>query len=283
MSWKGKYVGWFRILENDFSKLVPEMTDLDVMECVTPDDVLIIPTNEGKTPRKEQKALPNLSLKLTDDSIEVRITYVDRESVEILRNILNDSHKSQLDKLLEELGRLDPSFETILYSKTRDNPKPRLIRKYVTSRLDPQLIERIIEEGDRLRRGGRQFSQDNSGYVLPESPEFVFVRQITPLTSEAFVSVLHKLKPIYKILTGVKTQREMISARLSRPRHKRNLYREFIEVLNEAKGKDLISAEERRKLNDKWRKDEEGREDLIDELKKLVNKNEKEFSGGNEA
>lgn len=283
MSWKGKYVGWFRILENDFSKLVPEMTDLDVMECVTPDDVLIIPTNEGKTPRNEQRALPNLSLKLTDDSIEVRITYVDRESVEILRNILNDSHKSQLDKLLEELGRLDPSYETILYSKTRDNPKPRLIRKYVTSRLDPQLIERIIEEGDRLRRGGRQFSQNNSEYVLPESPEFVFVRQITPPTSEAFVSALHKLKPIYKILTGVKTQREMISARLSRPSHKRNLYREFIEVLNEAKGKDLISAEERRKLNDKWRKDEEGRENLIDELKELVNKNENEFSGGNEA
>ena len=270
MSWRGKYVGWYRLLENDFSKLVPTLSDLEVMESVTSEDVLIIPTNEDEKPRNDRKALPNLSLKLTDDSLEVRITYVDRDSVEILKNLLNESQKNQLNKLLEELGRLDPSYETILYSKARENPKPRLIRKYVTSRLDPQLIERIIEEGDRLRRGGRQPGGDSSVYLLPEAPEFVFVRQIVPLTSEDFIKVLHKLKPIYKVLTGVKTQREMISARLSRPRHKRNLYREFIEVLNDVRGKDLISAEDRRKFNDRWRKDEEGREDLIDELKEIL-------------
>ena len=270
MSWRGKYVGWYRLLENDFSKLVPMLSDIDVMESVTAEDVLIIPTNEEEKPRNERKSLPNLSLKLTDDSIEVRITYIDKDSVDLLRNLLNDSQKKQLEKLLEELGRLDPSYETILSSKARDNPKPRLIRKYVTGRLDVQLIERLIEESDRWRRGGRQAGGDGSVYNLPEAPEFVFVRQVTPLTTEDFIRVLHKLKPIYKLLTGVKTQREMISSRLSRPRHKRNLYREFIEVLNDVKSKDLISAEERRKLNDRWRKDEEGREDLVDELKEIL-------------
>jgi hypothetical protein len=270
LSWRGKYVGWYRLLENDFSKLVPTLSDMDVMESVTPEDVLIIPTNEEEKPRNERKALPNLSLKLTDDSIEVRITYIDKESVDLLRNLLNDSQKKQLDKLLDELVRLDPSYETILYSKARQAPKPRLIRKYVTSRLDPHLIERIIDEDNRLRRGGRHPDSDSSTYLLPEAPEFVFVRQTVPLTTEEFIKVLHKLKPIYKLLSGVKSQREMISSRLSRPRHKRNLYREFIEVLNDVKGKDLISAEERRKLNDRWRKDEEGREELVDELKEIL-------------
>ncbi len=62
----------------------------------------------------------------------------------------------------------------------------------------------------------------------------------------------------------------MISARLKRPRRKRNLYREFIELLNDAKEKGFISAMERRKLNEKWRKDEEGREDLVEELNRLI-------------
>ena len=41
-------------------------------------------------------------------------------------------------------------------------------------------------------------------------------------------------------------------------------------MLNNVKGKGLISAEERRKLNDRWRKDEEGREELVDELKEIL-------------
>ena len=258
MSWRGKYVGWYRLLENEFNKLVPELTDMDIMECVIPEDELIIPTIEEDKPRNERKAIPNLSLKLIDDSIEVRITYRERESVELLRNLLKEPLKSQLDKLLGELSRLDPSYETVLYSKTRDDEKPRLIRKYVTSRLDQQLIERIMDESDRLRRGGRQESHSNSTYVPPETPEFIFVRQIASLTTDEYVKVLRKLQPIYKILAGVKTQRELISSKLSRPRHKRNLYREFIEALNKARSKNLITAEKRRKLNDQWRKDDSG-------------------------
>jgi hypothetical protein len=242
------------------------------MESVIPEDELIIPTIEEVKPRNQRKAIPNLSVKLTDDNIEVRITYRDRESVELLRNLLKDSHKPQLDKLLNEIGRLDPSYETILYSKTRDEEKPRLIRKYVTSRLDPMLIERVIDESDSLRRGGRREGFNDSAYVPPETPEFIFVRMITPLTTEKYVKVLQRLQPVYKILAGIKTNRELISSKLSRPRHRRNLYREFIEALNEARSKNLVTAEQRRKLNDRWRKDEEGREDLIEELKELLDK-----------
>ena len=259
-------------MENELGKLLPELDDMDIMEFVTPEDVLVVPTIEEEKPRNQRKAIPNLTLQLKDDSVEVGITYRDRESVELLRNLLQESHKHQFNRLIEEFTHLDPSFETILYSKTRDDQKPRLIRKYVTSRLDNQLIERILNESERLRRGGRPANQDHSTYLLPETPEFILVRQTTPLQTEEYVKVLHKLKPIYKILTNVKTQRELISAKLSRPRHKRNLYREFIEALNEARSKNKISAEERRKLNDKWRKDEESREELIDKLKDLLEK-----------
>ena len=130
----------------------------------------------------------------------------------------------------------------------------------------------MIDESENFRRGGRQVQYNSSAYSHPENPEVVLVRQITPLDQGEFLNVLDRLQPIYKTLTRIMTQREIISKRLSTPRRKRNQYREFIELLNEAHSGDYISAEKRRKLNDRWRKDEDGREDLIDELRERLNK-----------
>ena len=242
------------------------------MESVTTEDVLVVPTIEEDKPRNQRKHLPHMSLILKDDSIETRITYIVRESFELLSNIFSETHRVQLESLFKELHALDPSYETLLYSKTRDEAKPRLIRKYVSARLDQQLIERIIDESENLRRGGRQTQYNGSAYVHPESPQVVLVRRVTPLDQGEFLRVLDRFQPIYKTLIRVKTQREMISARLSTPRKKRNQYREFIELLNEAHSGAYISAERRRKLNDRWRKDEDSREDLIEEIRKLLNK-----------
>jgi hypothetical protein len=272
MSWRGKYVGWYRIMGTRFGDLLPELSDQDILESVAPEDVLIVPTIEEDKPRNQRKHLPHMSLILKDDSIETRITYTDRESLELLRNIFKDTQRVQLKSLFGDLQALDPGYETLLYSKTRDEPKQRLIRKYVSARLDQRLIERMIDETESLRRGGRQAQHNGSAYVHPESPEVVLVRRVTPLDQGEFLRALDRLQPIYKTLTRVKTQREMISARLSTPRRKRNQYREFIELLNEAHSGDYISAERRRKLNDRWRKDEDSREDLIEELRELLNK-----------
>ena len=272
MSWRGKYVGWYRLMESRFKKLLPELSEQEIMESVSPEDVFIAPTIEEDKPRNQRKALPHMSLILTDDSIETRITYLDRESLVLLRNLFKDTHRVQLGSLLGELKALDPSYETLLYSKTRDEKKPRLLRKYVSARLDKQLIERLIDESENLRKGGRQIRHNSSVYASPENPQVIMVRQVTPLDQGEFLKVLDKLQPIYKTLTRVKTQREIISNRLSTPRRMRNQYREFIELLNEAHGGDYISGERRRKLNDRWRKDEESREDLIEELREILNK-----------
>ena len=272
MSWRGKYVGWYRLMMSRFGKLLPELSEQEIMESVSPEDILIAPTIEESKPRNQRKALPHMSLILKDESIETRITYVNRESIELLRNIFKDTHRVQRESLFKELYALDPSYETLLYSKTREEKKPRMLRKYISARLDQQLIERLIDESEGLRRGGRQTRNNSSVYASPENPQVVLVRQVTPLNQGEFLKVLGRLKPIYKTLTRVKTQREIISNRLSTPRRRRNQYREFIELLNEAHGGDYISAERRRKLNDRWRKDEESREDLIEELRELLNK-----------
>ncbi len=259
-------------MASKFGKLLPELSDQEIMESVTPEDVFIAPTFDEVKPRNQRKALPHMSLILKDESIETRIIYADRESLALLRNIFKDTHRVQLESLFTDLKALDPSYETLLNSKTRDEKKPRLIRKYVSARLDQQLIERMIDESENLRRGGRQVQYNRSAYASPENPEVVLVRQITPLDQGEFLRVLDRLQPIYKTLTRIMSQRELISKRLSTPRRKRNQYREFIELLNEAHSGDYISGEKRRKLNDRWRKDVDAREDILEELRDRLNK-----------
>ncbi len=267
MSWRGKYIGWFRLLEKEYNKLVPNLTDLEIMQNVTPQDQLIIPTIKT---RKNQKPQPNLTLQLSDETIDIRISYRTRESLQTFRNIFKEPHNHHLKKLIEELNNLDLTYETILISKKRSTPKPRIVRKYLSSRLDQQLIEKILDKIQNLRKGTRTPEQDHSIYIQPETPEFVFLRQNTPLNTKKFIQTLQRIKPIYKILLEVKTRRELISAKINKPKLKKNLYRNFVETLNTARSRKLITAEKRRELNDKWKKNTKSREDLLSQIKKLI-------------
>ena len=145
-----------------------------------------------------------------------------------------------------------------------------LLRKYVSARVDAQLLERIIEEAENLRKGGRQIVNNQSVYVQPRSPMLYMTRINTPLDEFKYRDALSVIKPLFKLLTGIKTQREIISDRLSKPRQRRNMYREFIEALNKARNNDLISAERRREINKKWRDNKDEREELMDYLKDLL-------------
>ena len=269
MSWRGKYIGWYRIAEEVLGKLVPSLSDQEVMENVSIDDQFTAPTGQEHLPRNKAKPLPQLSIKLSDTGIELGIIYQETEQLELLKNIFRETHSRDLEKLLSSLDELDPSYETVLYSQQSDK-KPMLLRKYVTARVDAQLLERIIEEAESLRKGGRQIVNNQSVYVQPRSPMLYMTRINTPLDEFKYRDALSVIKPLFKVLTGIKTQREIISDRLSKPRQRRNMYREFIEALNKARNDDLISAERRREINKKWRDNEDEREELMDYLKDLL-------------
>ena len=269
MSWRGKYIGWYRIAEEVLGKLVPSLSDQEVMENVSIDDQFTAPTGQEHLPRNKAKPLPQLSIKLSDTGIELGIIYRETEQLELLKNIFRETHSRDLEKLLSSLDELDPSYETVLYSQQSDK-KPMLLRKYVSARVDAQLLERIIEEAENLRKGGRQIVNNQSVYVQPRSPMLYMTRINTPLDEFKYRDALSVIKPLFKVLTGIKTQREIISDRLSKPRQRRNMYREFIEALNEARNDDLISAERRREINKKWRDNEDEREELMDYLKDLL-------------
>jgi hypothetical protein len=273
MSWRGKYISWYRLAEEVLGKLVPTLSDQEIMENVAPEDELIALTVYDNQPRNKKRNTPHLWIKLSDTGIKLGILYAEQEQLKLLKNIFRETYTNDLGDLLESIRGLDPSYETILYCKTRDE-KPTLIRKYVSARLDKQLLERIIEESEWLRRGGRQMQNNQSMYISPKTSELFLIRVAVPLKEPDYRIALQTIKPIFSIVSRIKTHRELISERLSQPRIKRNLYRDFIEALNEVRSRGLISAERRREINQQWRDDEDRREELLETLKELLNPRE---------
>jgi len=90
------------------------------------------------------------------------------------------------------------------------------------------------------------------------------------LNQEAFRETLREIKPLIELLSSIKTQHEIIRERLGRPRKERNVYREFVDALNEVKAKGLISAERRRELDKRWRQYEDERDELLREVRALL-------------
>jgi hypothetical protein len=269
MSWRGKYIGWYRVTEQVLGKQVPELTDNEVMENVTQEDQFIAPSGQEHLPKNKAKPFPRISIRLSDNSVELGLLYSEQEQLELLKNIFRETHRHEMEKLLKQLQALDPSYETILYSKSRDE-KPMILRKYVSARMDEQLIQRIIEESEGLRKGGRQIQNNQSVYITPRTPELYLTRIIVPLNESEYRHALEAVKPLYATVSGIKTQREIISERLSKPKVKRNMYREFIDLLNEVHKLYLISGERRREINQRWRDNEDERDDLMEMLREIL-------------
>ncbi|MBN2336033.1 hypothetical protein JXL21_10785 [Candidatus Bathyarchaeota archaeon] len=267
VSWRGKYIGWYRLVEEELGDLVPSLSDSDVMENVSADDLLVI---QGETSGQEEKPLPELHLGLSEKELELSVVYGTRMSVSHFENIFRDTHTEELKTLFTHLAALHPGYETRLYRKERGDSKPELVRKYLSSRMDEQLLHRLLEEAEELRKGGRQTVNDQSVYVQPYTPEIHLVWARMRLNQDEFREALREVKPIYALLSGIKTQRDIIRSRLEKPKKERNVYREFVDALNEARKMGAISAERRRELNKRWRDYEDEREELLSEVRRLI-------------
>jgi hypothetical protein len=83
MSWRGKYIGWYRVLEQSLGKLVPNLSDNEVVENVDSEDQFITPTGQKGIPINKQKPLPKISLRLSDTNIEIGILYDNQKQLEL--------------------------------------------------------------------------------------------------------------------------------------------------------------------------------------------------------
>jgi hypothetical protein len=269
MAWRGKYVGWYRLLQNEYEEFLPVLSDREVMENVSTDDRLLIP-DVNKT---NDKTLPRLFLALSDNKVTFGVLYDSKKGVDHLLNLFKETHLEEKREYFNLLKNLGPSFETRLYKKPRDS-KLEIVKSYITSRVDEELLRRIIEESDTLRRGGRQIINNTSIYVPPQNPIISLVEVKVLLDQNEFLRAASELKPIFRCLVELKTQREVIRERLQRPVLTQNEYMKFIDLLNESMSRGLIDAETWRTLSKHWRDVEDDRQKLLDEVKERIKSSE---------
>ncbi|HUV54252.1 MAG TPA: hypothetical protein VMW03_03500 [Candidatus Krumholzibacteriaceae bacterium] len=268
MAWREKYVGWYRLVEEELGGLVPSPSEREIMENVSTEDVLIVPLGEPSV--ADGKPLPSLRMRLRDQGLELAIVYESKKSVEHLENVYRETHREEYERLFTLLGGLHAGYETKLYSRSGEGSDPELTRRYLSSRLDGKVLRRLLEEADELRKGGRRIVNNQSVYVQPQATEVHLASVSNALNQEAFRETLREIKPLIELLSGIKTQREIIRERLGRPRKERNVYREFVDALNEAKTQGMISAERRRELDKRWRQYEDERDELLREVRALL-------------
>lgn len=268
MAWRGKYVGWYSLVKEELGGLVPSLSEREVMENVSTEDVLTIPL--GEPDEGDGKPLPSLNMRIRDQGLELAIVYESKKSVEHLENIFRETHREEHERLFTLLDGLPTGYETKLYSGNSDGSEMELIRRYLSSRMDGGLLRRLLDEADELRKGGRKIVNNQHVYVKPRSPKLHLASISTPLSQEVFRQALREMRPLIELLSGIKTRREVISERLARTSKTRNVYREFVEALNQARAEGVISAERRRELDRRWRQEEAERGELLSEVRALI-------------
>lgn len=216
MTWKEKYIPWYRTIESIFGDLVPNLTDEDIIESVFDTDWLII-KKRGDRSRNEAKdrPVPNIFMSLHQSRIHLGLAYENIASIELFKNILHVVHNPEKSDLIKYLKKLDERFTTVVYKRTRENyPLQEFdydpVYRFKTNKIDPIKLEVLIEKSDSIRREGRKEMRirDISWPIYTPSINLFDVHLDADI--EEFSNVLKKIKPIYEIILNIKTTGEII-------------------------------------------------------------------------
>jgi hypothetical protein len=240
----------------------------EVMEYVSTDGILTIPLAEQGA---EKRPLPTLEVELREDDLCIALVYRNANSLRHLKNLLHPTQTASQGAFTDSMKMLPVLFETLLLKRGFKESDYSLVKKYVASRVDTPMLSLLIEEAETIRSGGRKTYDGGSVYEAPATPVLCLLYKQQKSSEADLRETLVNMNPIILLITGVKTQREIIHSRLSKPVNEAKKYREFIELINKARSIDIISAEERRSLEKRWREVPEERGPIEEDLKRRIN------------
>jgi hypothetical protein len=237
------------------------------MEYVSDDKLLTIPLS---VENPEKRPLPSLEIEENEKQLQVSVVYREADSIRHLRNILHSSQNESQASFNTAMRLVPVNIETRLWKKGFKETNYVLQKKYIASRLDDEMLSRLLDEVDVIRSGGRRTYSGRSVYEAPATPilQLLFAK-IRP-EEDDLKRILFDMKPIISILSNIKTQRELIHSNMTKPVDVKVKYREFIMLLNKARSEDFISADDRRGLDKKWREVPEERSPIEEDLKRRI-------------
>ena len=267
MTSRSRFLPWYRAARTTLGDLINDLSEVDVMEYVSDERLLTIPLSIGD---REKRPLPTCEVEESGERLSVSIVYREVESLRHLRNLLHPSQTEAQSSFNAAMRLLPVSFETRLSKRSFKEAGFVLQKKYVASRVDAAMLSRLIDEAEVIRSGGRRTSSGRSIYEAPATPVLqVLYTQIKPDEGELRKTLL-EMRPVMVLLSAVKTQREIIHSRIAKPVDEHASYRGLIDLLNRARYLGILSAEERRGLDKKWRETPEERGPIEEDLKRRL-------------
>jgi hypothetical protein len=264
---RSRFLPWYRAAKTALGDLLKDLSDVDVMEYVSDDRLLTVPLSEGD---REKRPLPVIEVEEIRERLSVSLVYRDAESLRHLRNILHPTQVEAQGAFDATMRLLPVSFETRLSKRGFKESSFALQKKYVASRVDAPMLSRLIDEAEVIRSGGRRTSSGRSVYEAPASPVLQVVYAQIKSDEGELRKTLLDMKPVITLLSAVRTQREIIHSSLAKPVDEAAKYRGFIELLNRARYFGVLSAEERRELDKKWRETPDERGPIEEDLRRRL-------------
>jgi hypothetical protein len=243
------------------------LNETDILEYVSEGALTVPVASIGE----EQRPTPAVEVALPGDEVTLAIVYRDVESLRHLKNIFHASQMKDLEGFSAVMRLLPAAFGTRLLKKGfRDEGGVGVSKKYVACRVDSEVLRHLVDEAGAMRSGGRRNVDGRSVYEAPATPVLQLVSVKVKQKEDDFRAALEAVKPILGLLAAVKTRREIIHSRVSKPVDKENTYRGFVDLLNRARSGDFISSEERRAMEKRWRESLDERKYLEEELKRKM-------------
>jgi hypothetical protein len=263
---RARFSPFYHVIQATLGTLVVKLSDQDVMEYVSGENVLTVPLAQ----QGSEKPMPCLEIELGEDVLRIALVYRNAECLRHLKNILHPSQMDAQGAFTDSMRTLPVAFETRLSKRGFKETDFVLVKKYVASRVDTQILSLLIEEAEAIRTGGRRTVDGRSIYEAPATPTlYLLFKQVKPSEVE-LQDTIAQMKQIIILALSVKTQREIIHSHISKPVDQANQYRRFVELLNKARSLDAISAEERRRIDKRWREVLEERGPLEEDLKRRI-------------
>jgi len=254
MTWKNKYVFWYRILESIFGDDVPHFSDKEIEDCVSNKDWIIIPV-AGERNRLDARLAqrPNIYFDLSNaDEIIIGISYDKLESVNRLREIISHYNEKYRNAILNKLATLSDGFSTKLSRKIKkkywgESPSYEKVYSEQSNKMDLpkffklfEAVDNIMDERDLLGKGQK--------YRL--APAIDLIDTHIRRDEITFRKTLLQMKPIYEIAINVKTEEEFQEGRLQdhlrAKKKKQEDFAKYVEDLKDKLNKGMITSKEYR-------------------------------------
>lgn len=156
---------------------------------------------------------------------------------------------------------MDDRFTTKICIKSDEysdlSNKYKEIRAYKSNKIDIIVLRRLISESIYLMEG-------NDVY-------FMFISSYHEKNVGLFIQCLNEIKTVLELIMNIDVNIRKYETKEEKE-EQRLKYRRLVQMLNEAKEKGHIDAKEWREINKKWRNDEFKRDEIEDNLLKMLKK-----------